>query len=424
MKRLFVSLYLLLSLSFLGIGWTLDSIWQHYIDNGASENAPLVAFAQLLSQLPEDKRASYLKKMTHTPDFPLTLLDANQVALADKHQLTNDAVISIATTPTTELHFVAVGDQILMAGPLDLDPNAKLRGLFNLFFYLSLALVSLIWVWPLSRDLKTLQSAAKQLGIAKWDTQIVLSTRSQVHELAQTFNDMASHIAHLIDNQTHLLNAVSHEIRTPLSRLKFALALMSQYARSHIPNQSQLSDNINQDIDEIEALLEELLSYTSLDPQYDRPKFEHCELNLLVEKTIKRLQIHQIIPITFIPLATQIEIKANALLIDRALQNLITNALRFSQQSIIVEISCNKKWIQISVIDDGEGISSAEQDKIFEPFYRSNNKHKNETRGHGLGLAIVKRIMEKHHGSATLESHHGQTKFSLNLPLNLPRPID
>lgn len=418
MKRLFVSLYLLLSLSFLGIGWTLDSIWQHNIDYSAPENAPLVALAQLLSQLPKSNRSLYLNNITHTPDFPLTLLEPNQVVLSNKHELTDDTVISIATTPTSELHFIAVGDQILMAGPLDLDPNAKLRGLFNLFFYLSLALVSLIWVWPLSRDLKTLKSAAKQLSIAKWDTRITLSSHSQVRELASTFNDMASHIARLIDNQTHVLNAVSHEIRTPLSRLKFALALMSQYARSHIPNQIQLSNNINQDIEEIEALLEELLSYTSLDPQYDQPRFDHCELNILVEKTINRLQAHQAIPITFVPFSSPIIIKANALLIDRALQNLITNAQRFSHQSIIVEITSNKQWVTISVTDDGEGISSTEQSKIFEPFYRSNDKHKNETRGYGLGLAIVKRIMEKHQGHANLQSHQGQTTFSLNLPIN------
>ncbi|WP_299490804.1 ATP-binding protein [uncultured Shewanella sp.] len=418
MKRLFISLYLLLSLSFLGIGWTLDSFWQHKTDENIVEKAPLIALAQVLSQLPESDRASYLNNITHFSDFPLSLMNIEQLALTNKHHLKSDSLIALSPKPHSELYFIAVGNQALMIGPLKLNHSTKLNSLFNLFFYLSIVLISFLCVWPLLKDLKTLNTAAKQLNMAQWNTRVTASKNSQIYDLSNIFNKMANHISHLIDNQTHLLNAVSHEIRTPLSRLKFALALILQYAKPHIPNQKQLVENTNQDIDEIEALLEELLSYTSLDPQFQQPKLEPVEINQLVEKTIKRLQTHQKKIITFIPLEVQTQVTINAILIDRALQNLITNAQKFGDQSVIVEINKDSKAVEISVTDDGEGIAISEQEKIFEPFYRSQQQKQYGPRGYGLGLAIVKRIMNKHQGSATLESSQGKTTFSLHLPLD------
>ena len=208
MKRLFISLYLLLSLSVLGIGWTLDSLWQKNVDDNNALDAPLVALAQLLAELPADTRQRYLEAIPANPVMPLQLLNADQVALLDNQALSTSKVFT-TTNNNSLLQFIRVGDQVLMAGPLDIDPRANLRSLFTLFFYLSLALVALIWVGPLSRDLSILRKATKEFGEAKWDTRITLSNRSQVKPLANTFNEMARHISALIENQKHLSNAVS-----------------------------------------------------------------------------------------------------------------------------------------------------------------------------------------------------------------------
>lgn len=416
MKRLFISLYLLLSLSFLGIGWTLDNLWRYQTNPSPIESASLIVLAQLLSQLPEHERISYLSNNTQFADLPLALMNINQFSLANEHQLKSDAITSVSTTTNSELHFIAVGNQVLVIGPLTLKNDIKYNYIIDLIIFISITLVLLIVILPLSKDLTKLNATAKQLNMAKWDIRTSLSARSPVIDLSETFNKMANNIAQLIDNQSHLLNAVSHEIRTPLSRLKFALALILQYAKPYIPNQKQLVENTNQDIDEIEALLAELLSYTSLDPQFQQPKFESVELNQLVEKTIKRLQMHQRNIISFVPYQKPVIATVNAILIDRALQNLITNAQKFGHHSVTVEVNQNEKEIEISVTDDGEGIPVTEREKIFEPFYRSQAKEKQGPRGYGLGLAIVKRIMDKHHGNATLKSGQGSTTFSLHLP--------
>ncbi|MBE7213706.1 ATP-binding protein [Shewanella benthica] len=417
MKRLFISLYLLVSLSFLGIGWTLDSIWQNSVEDSGAMDAPLVAFAQLLAKIPQQDREKYLVQLDRNAEYPLKLVDASQIALSPESELTSDQLLITSQGDDHELHFIKVGQQVLIAGPIEIDPRARLRGLFTLFFYLSLAFVSLIWVWPLSRDLKTLKSATREFGQAKWDTQIELSPRSQVLPLAMTFNEMSQQISTLIENQKHLSNAVSHEIRTPLARLKFALALMPQYCQpnSDPARRNEFLDEMKQDVKEMENLLEELLTYASLESKQKNVQFEHCDLEALTEHTVEKLSSSVSAPITFKKSDNPIFIMGDPLLVERAIQNLITNAQRFGRQSIKVEIKQGEQQVSLSITDDGQGIPIEDQGKIFEPFYRSQSVQ-NGNKGHGLGLAIIKRIMDRHEGKVTVESTEGHTCFTLYWP--------
>ena len=417
MKRLFISLYLLLSLSVLGIGWTLDSLWQKNVDDNNALDAPLVALAQLLAELPPDARQRYLKAIPANPVMPLQLLNADQVALADNQALSTSKVFTTTANDDSLLQFIRVDDQVLMAGPLDIDPRANLRSLFTLFFYLSLALVALIWVGPLSRDLSILRKATKEFGEAKWDTRITLSNRSQVKPLANTFNEMARHISALIENQKHLSNAVSHEIRTPLARLKFALALMPMYCQPDSDEQKRQDflDEMQLDIKEMEDLLQELLTYASLESQREGIQLDEYDLINLINQSIKRLETLSPTPITLKAEVEKLPLFGEPALIERALQNLLTNAQRFARTEIIIEVKQNQHRINLSVTNDGEPIPAVDLPKVFEPFYRSQSVQ-NGNKGHGLGLAIIKRIMQRHQGNVSVTSDAQHTRFSLIWP--------
>ena len=417
MKRLFISLYLLLSLSVLGIGWTLDSLWQKNVDDNNALDAPLVALAQLLAELPADTRQRYLEAIPANPVMPLQLLNADQVALLDNQALSTSKVFT-TTNNNSLLQFIRVGDQVLMAGPLDIDPRANLRSLFTLFFYLSLALVALIWVGPLSRDLSILRKATKEFGEAKWDTRITLSNRSQVKPLANTFNEMARHISALIENQKHLSNAVSHEIRTPLARLKFALALIPMYCQpdSDAQKRQNFIDEMQIDIKEIEDLLQELLTYASLESQREGIQLDEYDLIQLINQTIKRLENLSPIPLVIKTTIDKLPLLGEPALIERTLQNLLTNAQRFARTEIIIEVKQTQHRVNLSVSNDGEPIPAVDLPKVFEPFYRSQSVQ-NGNKGHGLGLAIIKRIMQRHQGDVSVSSNPYQTCFNLNWPI-------
>lgn len=416
MKHLFIILYLLLSISFLGIGWTLNSLWQKHVDDDNTLNEPLLVLAQLLTQLPQDARKTYLEALPTNPKFPLNLLNADQIALVKDKQLTPNKIIT-TNNNDEQFQYIMVGEQVLIAGPLNIDSSFNSLNLLKLFLYLSLALVALIWGTLLSRDLNILRRATKEFGEAKWNTRITLSNRSLVKPLANTFNEMARHISVLIENQKHFSNAVSHEIRTPLARLKFALALIPMYYQSDFNEQKRQNflDEMQLDIKEMENLLQRLLTYASLESQQDSRQLDEYDLLQLVEQTIKRLGALSPLPINLQTDINTLPLTGEPALIEHALQNLLTNAQRFARTKITIKVTQTPQRVMVSVCNNGEPIPEIDLPKIFEPFYRSQSKQ-NGDKGHGLGLAIIKRIMVRHQGDVSVTSNMSQTCFTLNWP--------
>ncbi|GGI70343.1 ATP-binding protein [Shewanella gelidii] len=419
MKRLFISLYLLVSISIISIGWTLDNIWHKNVDENINLDAPLITLAHVLTKLPTSAREQYLSSLPNRLNIPVRLVDKNKVSLTHNQPLTDYEVFTVVNDGQ-QYQFINVGEQVLMSGPIDITIYGNQRHLYTLVFFLFIGLAALAWVWPLSRDLKKLQQHAVQLQQANWHTRTELSKSSQVQPLARAYNNMAQHIGALLENQRHLSNTISHEIRTPLARLKFSLALLSQanFQRSEYNLSKTYLAGMTQDIQEMESLLQELLTYASLETALHH---QHQPLDLLrsAKQTVVKLQRHHKIPIRCRTLLNSAVILGENQLIERALQNLISNAQRFAKSRIDVFVKRTviqgKSYYQLSVIDDGEGISAAEQAKVFDPFYRIQSQQNGST-GHGLGLAIVTRVAESHQGWVNVSSRPGHTQFVITLP--------
>ena len=211
-------------------------------------------------------------------------------------------------------------------------------------------------------------------------------------------------------------NVVSHEIRTPLARLKFALALLPQYClpKSDEQRRQEFLDEMQLDIKEMETLLQELLTYASLEVQQE-PTLEKCELISMTEELTARLSPLSDKPINFHYSMDKMIIMTEPPLVERAIQNLITNAQRYTQTSIELYLSYDERLVFLSVVNDGEAVPEEDQEKLFEPFYRSKSQHKGN-KGHGLGLAIIKRIMHRHKGQVKLVSDEDNTSFTLIWP--------
>jgi signal transduction histidine kinase len=120
-------------------------------------------------------------------------------------------------------------------------------------------------------------------------------------------------------------------------------------------------------------------------------------------------------------------INADAAALSRAIQNLLSNAMKYSGHSrwigLSAEPSANREEIQIKVSDRGLGIAPSEQDRIFDPFYRGKDARAAQIRGNGLGLSLVKHIIEKHGGRVSVESKIGRgSAFAVILPACVEEP--
>jgi signal transduction histidine kinase len=274
-----------------------------------------------------------------------------------------------------------------------------------ILFYLALALVIYLWVWPLSRDAKKLEQQTQSLGKHQLPQALALSSRSTLYPLARAFNHMLRRLQNLLSSHQDMTNAVSHELRTPLARMKFALAIIDAEKLDE-KTRRQLT-SLTTDVNEMESLINSLLVYAGFEQETQKLQLTSGRIGDLLDQlqaTFIRTYPHKKLQLHIRDLTQQTEFICEWKLIETALQNLLNNAARFAVQNIVIEASVSDTDFQIKVNDDGPGIPAEARERVLESFVRLYDEQTEiKSSGFGLGLAIVKRIMKWHEGSVSIE---------------------
>ena len=242
---------------------------------------------------------------------------------------------------------------------------------------------------------------------------------SAVSHLASAFNQMAERIKELLASHKEITYAVSHELRTPLARMKFALAML----KNATPNEQQAAhiSSLSQDIDEMEALITQLLTYAGYEQEDGPLTQESGDMAFLISELIQRAKAsHKQTLVDVIlecPDQTSL-VYCDWHLMERAIFNLIHNALRFANTTIRVTLRQTQADFIITVEDDGPGIPAEQRARVFDSFVRLESKPNAQVRGFGLGLAIVQRVLKWHDGKATVgvSEQLGGARFCLQWP--------
>lgn len=270
-------------------------------------------------------------------------------------------------------------------------------------------------LWPLQRELQRLASAAERFGAGDLDARVSSRDAGPVGDLARTFDRMAARIQRGVDEQRNLLRAVSHELRTPLARARFGVALMGR--EEDAARRAAQADRVDANLAELDALVDELLSYVRLDPDGARLSREDVALGPLLAELEDRLEplfpereLHA-------ELGPEATVFADARLLSRILENLLSNALRYARRRVEVHADHSSEGWVIDVDDDGPGIPVADRERVFLPFERLSADRGRESGGVGLGLAIVARAARLHGGSVVVQdSPMGGARLRLVLP--------
>ncbi|WP_110972580.1 ATP-binding protein [Pseudomonas huaxiensis] len=276
----------------------------------------------------------------------------------------------------------------------------------------------LLWLWPHWRDLQRLKATAQLLGQGQLSERTMISSRSNIGELAQVFDTMAHDLEQLLTQQRELLNAVSHELRTPLTRLDFGLVLL--YDELPATSRKRLMQLVGH-VRELDELVLELLSYSRL--QTPGQTVERVEVSLLefvdsilgsfAEELDSRDICWEVRAASDLP-----RFALDPRLTARAVQNLIRNAMRYCDKRLMLSLDQDATGnCLLSVEDDGIGIPEHEREQIFQPFYRLDRSRDQATGGFGLGLAISRRVIESQGGQLTVDqSALGGARFHIQLP--------
>ena len=270
-----------------------------------------------------------------------------------------------------------------------------------------------------TRPVIRLRKAARELAIGKlnarvaWPrSQAAIFAGDEIDALMHDFNHMAERLESLVDAQKLLLRDVSHELRSPLARLSVALEL----AREDVdPAKSAHLDRIERETERLNLLIGQLLSLSSMEALEKVENFEPLSLNRLIERIIPdaEYEAQQRQCSLAFHADAECRIAGNEELLYRAVENVVRNAIRYTDSGTEVEIRLKmgtahgQPQAEIEVSDRGPGIPESQLNAIFRPFYRVDYARSPDTGGFGVGLAIAERAVRLHHGELSAANRKG-----------------
>lgn len=258
-----------------------------------------------------------------------------------------------------------------------------------------------------------------------------LSARAQIHgddeigQLARSFNRMADALeksfAELAAERDALRTFVadaSHELRTPITALRTFNELLQEAAAADPAAQAEFLAESGLQVQRLERITESLLNLSRFDGGLVELELTEVPVAELVDTVVTLLRpvaVERSVALSPISVADDLTVRCDQQQIERALTNLVENALKFTPAGGQVRVGATavSEGIALWVEDSGIGIAPAEQTAIFRRFYRGQNAPNG---GSGLGLAIVQSIVQAHGGRVTVESEEGQgSRFVLML---------
>jgi two-component system OmpR family sensor kinase len=291
-------------------------------------------------------------------------------------------------------------------------------------------------VWrKLVRPLQKIAHAAEAFGDGDMAARTGVDRGDEIGKVARAFDEMSERIARSREAERELLASLSHELRTPMARIRVALDLA---AESDAETARASLVDVTEDLTELETLIGNIFSTTRLEmsarARDDQPvPLQRAEIDLpgLVEKAVahQRAQ-HPQRPYTLslAPDAERRPIYADAILIRRAIENVLDNANKYSPAGAPVTVSVAQEpqspTYRIAVTDRGFGIRASDLPQVFSPFFRADRSRTRATGGVGLGLALAKRVVEAHGGRIEVASQvDAGTTVTFLLPIT-DRPRD
>ncbi|HBU8230779.1 TPA: envelope stress sensor histidine kinase CpxA [Morganella morganii] len=276
----------------------------------------------------------------------------------------------------------------------------------------------LLWLaWSLAKPARKLKNAADDVAKGNLRQHPELEAGPQEFLAAgNSFNQMISALERMVNAQQRLISDISHELRTPLTRLQLATALLR---RRH--GESKELERIETETHRLDGMINDLLVLSRSQHKNEllRQNIKANELwdDILDNAKFEAEQRHKTLEITSPPGPWTIYCYPSAL--GSAFENIVRNALRYSNQHIQVAFSADTKGISIVVDDDGPGVSPEDREHIFRPFYRTDEARDRESGGTGLGLAIVSTAISQHNGKVTAnDSPLGGLRLEIWLPLH------
>ncbi len=263
----------------------------------------------------------------------------------------------------------------------------------------AIAITALCWlpfVRGVTHSISDMDRVTRQIAEGRFGAQAASDRHDELGHLALQINHMAARLESFVKNQKRFLGDIAHELCAPIARIQFALGILEQKAA---PEEQAHVATLHDEIQEMSALVNELLSFSKAGMNPDAVALEPVDLESVARRAIAReafagAEIECMVP-------AGLTAMANEAYLLRAVANILRNALRYAGTAGPIQIRGERHGGEVSLIvaDCGAGLPEAELAEVFTPFYRPEVSRTRETGGAGLGLAIVKSCVEACRGA-------------------------
>jgi len=307
----------------------------------------------------------------------------------------NGALITVQPLGPTQHALARIRFWILLVGGLGIAIAAALA-----------AAVATAALRPVRRLTAAAEKVAATGNLAE---RVDVASDDELGRLATRFNAMLEALEESVGRQRRLVADASHELRTPLTAARTNVDLVRE---GKLPE-----DEVRRALDEASVELYSLTSLVSDLVELARGeerklRIEEVQLDDLVLSAVERAKARAP-EATFVTSLTPVQVNVDPVLVERAVGNLLDNAVKYSPPGAPIEVSVREG--EVTVADQGPGIAEEDLPRIFDRFYRSATARAKP--GAGLGLAIVREAAEAHGGKATAESSASGAQFRISLPV-------
>ena len=265
--------------------------------------------------------------------------------------------------------------------------SARIFALWITLPALLLISIAIIFLKNQTRPIINLAKASEKFGRGENVEDFRPSGALEIRQAGYEFEKMRKRIMRHLNQRSEMLSGISHDLRTPLTRMKLQLAFIKD---------KEITEKLSNDITEMEKMLNEYLQFSSL---RSNEKTETFDISELIKNTVEKYEKKEILT----DLTERVYLNGRKNLIQRCLNNLIDNSIKYSN-NILISLKKSANSVTITIDDDGPGIEEHERKNVFKPFYKISKSRSDSKSSVGLGLSIASDIIRSHGGNIELEN--------------------
>ena len=249
-----------------------------------------------------------------------------------------------------------------------------------------LIFIALIFLKNQTKPIINLAKASEKFGRGEDIDEFRPSGALEIRKAGYEFERMRKRIIRHLNQRSEMLSGISHDLRTPLTRIKLQLSFIKD---------QNIAKKLSDDVQDMEKMLNEYLQFASTRSVEKTEKFDITDV---IENTIKKYENKNIT----LELTNAVYINGRKNLIERCINNLIDNSIKYSN-SINIQLTKSSNNLTIIIDDDGPGIPKNEYKNVFKPFYKIDKSRSESKSSVGLGLSIASDAIRSHGGNITLD---------------------